>query len=188
VDISPLRLNSFFWEAWWIYWLLAALFAARSKYFEGWGLRIQHLVPLFAGLFLIFHSRDYSLIHGRLYENNGVAHVGNLVTAVGLLFAVWARVHLGKYWSGMVTLKEGHRLIRRGPYRIVRHPIYTGMLLGALGSALTAATGDGLVGFVVMTACLVVKSRREEKLLTSEFGDEYRQFQREVAALVPLIY
>jgi protein-S-isoprenylcysteine O-methyltransferase Ste14 len=188
MDISPLHLNAWFWWAWIAYWLLAALFAAKTKQAEGVLLRLAHIVPLYFGFFLIFHDRDYSLIHGRMYHNNGMSYIGNLLTVEGLLFTVWARVHLGKYWSGIITLKEGHRLIRTGPYQIVRHPIYTGILLGALGSALIAATGDAFVGLALMTVTLAMKARREEALLTGEFGDEYRQFRREVRALVPLVY
>jgi protein-S-isoprenylcysteine O-methyltransferase Ste14 len=113
--------------------------------------------------------------------------LGTVLTILGLCFTVWARVHLGRYWSGIITLKQGHRLIRTGPYQLTRHPIYTGLLAAVLGTAIAASTGDAFVGFVVFTAAYVVKARREEALLTREFGDEYTRFKQEVPTLVPLV-
>ena len=110
------------------------------------------------------------------------------MTVLGLLFTVWGRIHLGRYWSGMVTLKEGHRLIRTGPYALVRHPLYTGFLRGGAGSALAARTVDAAIGFALLLAAYLVKLRREETLLTREFGDEYLRFKREVPALVPFTW
>ena len=86
-----------------------------------------------------------------------------------------------------ITLKHGHELIRSGPYRIVRHPIYTGFTSAALGTAITATTGDALVGFALLLASCLVKIRREERFLTAEFGDTYRRFQAEIPMLVPFL-
>ena len=110
------------------------------------------------------------------------------MTIGGILFAVWARWHLGRYWSGTITLKEGHKLIRTGPYRFARHPLYTGFLTAVLGSAVTAARVDGFIGFALVLISIVIKMRREEALTTREFGDEYRRFKEQVPALLPLIY
>jgi len=110
--------------------------------------------------------------------------IGGAVTAAGLGFSVWARVHLGVYWSGNVTLKEGHRLIRSGPYRLVRHPIYTGILFGMLGSAIAKDQVLGLLAVAVTVVSFVRKLRIEEKWLTEEFGEEYLQYRREVRALL----
>jgi protein-S-isoprenylcysteine O-methyltransferase Ste14 len=99
-----------------------------------------------------------------------------------------ARIHLGKYWSGVITLKEGHRLIRSGPYRLARHPIYTGFLTANLGTAITASSGDAFLGFALILVAFLIKIHREEKVLAGEFGDEYTRFRREVAALVPMLY
>ena len=93
------------------------------------------MIPLGAGFWLIFHS-DKPYFAGWLYDSPAIGWTGTALTAAGLLFTVWARTHLGKYWSGIITLKQVHKLIRTGPYRIVRHPIYTGFLTAALGSAI----------------------------------------------------
>ena len=151
-------------------------------------MRMTHLIPAGLGFFLIFHNPDFSIVCGPLYQSRAVSWLADGITASGLLFALWGRVHLGRYWSGIITLKEGHQLIRTGPYRWVRHPVYTGFLTAVLGSALMASTGDAVLGFAIVVVAYIVKLRREEALLTTRFGDEYRQFQREVFALVPFVY
>src|SRR5215467_12702020 len=80
-----------------------------------------------------------------------IARVGVALTAIGLGFTVWARVQLGRFWSGTVTLKEGHELVRTGPYAVTRHPIYTGLLLALIGSAMARGTLGGLLGLVLLT-------------------------------------
>ena len=173
------------WTLWSGYWFLAAGATNKTKSSEGFVGRAQHLLPLTAGFILIFHGGRHPLIYGPLFHSLASRIAGAVMTIAGLTFAVWGRVHLGKYWSGIITLKEGHRLIRTGPYRLVRHPLYTGFLTGVLGSALVAATGDALAGFAVMLIAYLIKIRREEALLTREFGEEYLQFKREVPQLVP---
>jgi serine phosphatase RsbU (regulator of sigma subunit)/protein-S-isoprenylcysteine O-methyltransferase Ste14 len=178
-------MNGEMWLAWVIYWIIAGFFVRRAKFHEGIFGRLGHVIPMYAGFFLMLHNRHYPILIGRLYDKTGVEAIGDTLTFGGLLFTVWARVHLGKYWSGVITLKEGHKLIRTGPYEFVRHPIYTGMIIAAAGTAMTSSTGDAIIGFVLLTGACVFKSRREEALLSTEFSDEYRQYKQEVPALVP---
>jgi protein-S-isoprenylcysteine O-methyltransferase Ste14 len=112
---------------------------------------------------------------------------GAAVTAGGLLFSVWARRHLGTNWSQSVTLKEGHELITTGPYALVRHPIYTGLLLGFLGCAVARAEWRGLLAVALVFAVLWRKLRLEEKWMRAQFGAPYEAYSRRVAALVPHI-
>ena len=93
------------------------------------------------------------------------------MVAAGLGFAALARVWLGRNWSAMVTLKQDHELIRSGPYAYVRHPIYTGLLLALLGTALAVGTGSALAGFAVMIVAFVRKLTIEERFMADEFGD-----------------
>jgi protein-S-isoprenylcysteine O-methyltransferase Ste14 len=137
---------------------------------------------------LIFHGSRHPIICGRIDGDWRIEFAATLLTISGQLFSLWARTHLGKYWSGIITLKVGHRLIRTGPYRYLRHPLYTGFLSAILGSAIAAGTGDAIIGFAIAFASYLIKMQREESLLTREFGEEYRQFKRESAALVPHIY
>ncbi|HZZ27030.1 MAG TPA: isoprenylcysteine carboxylmethyltransferase family protein [Pirellulales bacterium] len=179
--------NTGLWIAWCIYWFVAARFTSATKKTESYFERAQHVLPLTLGMFLIFHDHHAPFLYHTLYERMPWAAVGSVVTAIGLLFAVWARVFLGKYWSGTITLKEGHRLIRGGPYRLVRHPIYTGFVTGAIGSAITMGTVDAFVGAALIAITCALKIRREERVLTDEFGDAYLQFKREVRMLVPFV-
>jgi protein-S-isoprenylcysteine O-methyltransferase Ste14 len=112
---------------------------------------------------------------------------GLLVMIAGLAFAIWARLHLGKNWSARPAIREHHTITRTGPYAIVRHPIYTGIFTGILGTAI--ATG-ALLAFVSLFAIFVlflIKIRMEEQFLVEEFGEEYERYRREVKALVPWV-
>jgi protein-S-isoprenylcysteine O-methyltransferase Ste14 len=109
------------------------------------------------------------------------------LTVLGLAFAVWARAHLGRLWSGTATFKVDHVLVRTGPYRLVRHPIYTGLLTAVFGTGLahgTVAAGLGVALFVI--ACLL-KVRHEEHLLMRHFAESYDAYRREVRALIPFV-
>jgi len=110
---------------------------------------------------------------------------GAAVTAGGLLFAVWARRHLGKNWSQAVMLKEGHELITSGPYALVRHPIYTGLLLAFVGCAVARGEWRGLLAVALVFVALWRKLRLEEKWMRAQFGESYEAYSRRVAALVP---
>ena len=112
---------------------------------------------------------------------------GAAVTAGGLLFSVWARRHLGKNWSQAVTVKEGHELITSGPYALVRHPIYTGLLMGFVGSAVARGEWRGLLAVALVFVALWHKLRLEEKWMRAQFGESYEAYSRRVAALVPYI-
>jgi protein-S-isoprenylcysteine O-methyltransferase Ste14 len=112
---------------------------------------------------------------------------GAALTAGGLIFSVWARRHLGKNWSQAVTVKEGHELITSGPYALVRHPIYTGLLLGIIGSAVALGEWRGLLAVALVFGALWHKLRLEEKWMRAQFGESYEAYARRVAALVPYI-
>jgi protein-S-isoprenylcysteine O-methyltransferase Ste14 len=112
---------------------------------------------------------------------------GAAVTGSGLLFAVWARRHLGKNWSQAVTLKEGHELITTGPYALVRHPIYTGFLLGFVGCAVALGEWRGLLAVALVFGALWRKLRLEETWMRAQFGESYKAYSRRVAALVPYV-
>jgi protein-S-isoprenylcysteine O-methyltransferase Ste14 len=113
--------------------------------------------------------------------------VGAAITAAGLLFAVWAREHLGTNWSSSVTIKQDHQLIVTGPYAVVRHPIYTGILTGFLGSTLALAQVRGIVAFVLISLVLWYKLRMEEQWMRTQFGAPYEAYSRRTAALVPFV-
>ena len=114
--------------------------------------------------------------------------LGVAVTVAGLLFAVWAREHLGSNWSRSVTIKQNHELITTGPYAVVRHPIYTGILAGFLGSAIALSQVRGVIVVILIFLALWAKFRMEEQWMRAEFGETYAAYAHHTAALVPFLF
>lgn len=114
--------------------------------------------------------------------------LGLALTAAGVLFCVVARLYLGQNWSATATIKQDHELIRGGPYGLVRHPIYTGQLIAALGTAIALGEMRDLLALPLVVAGFWLKSRSEERLLMSNFGDRYAAYRREVrGAIIPYV-
>jgi protein-S-isoprenylcysteine O-methyltransferase Ste14 len=176
------------WLAWALYWLISAYGAKRTRRRESPGSRLAHVIPLLLGVTLIAwpHHPGPQWLSWPLVPA-GPARFGSALalTVAGLAFTVWARVHLGRNWSGTVTLKEGHELIRTGPYAYVRHPIYAGLMVALLGSAVACGELRALIGFVIVTAALVRKLRIEERFMRESFPEQYRDYCAEVPALIP---
>jgi protein-S-isoprenylcysteine O-methyltransferase Ste14 len=117
-----------------------------------------------------------------------VAMAGLATTLAGVAFAIWARVMLGANWSGVITVKEGHTLVRLGPYRIVRHPIYTGLLMAVTGTALTHGSVRSILALPIVAFGFWLKTLTEECFMVQEFGEEYLCYKHEVRALVPFLF
>ena len=111
-----------------------------------------------------------------------------LITALGLALTVWARLVLGTNWSGSVTVKQDHTLVRRGPYRMVRHPIYTGLLLAFAGSALARGEWRGLLAVLIAWLALWRKWRLEERWMAETFGPAYSDYAARTPAIFPRIF
>jgi protein-S-isoprenylcysteine O-methyltransferase Ste14 len=114
--------------------------------------------------------------------------LGAAITIAGLLFAVWARQYLGRNWSSSVTIKQGHELITTGPYAVVRHPIYTGILTGFLGVAIAMSQVRGFIVPALFFLAFWLKLRREEQFMRSQFGDVYTTYAHHTSALVPYLF
>lgn len=112
---------------------------------------------------------------------------GAAVTAGGLLFSVWARRHLGKNWSQAVSMKKDHELITSGPYALVRHPIYTGLLAALVGSAMARGEWRGLLAVALVAMVLWRKLRLEEEWMRARFGDAYETYAHRVRRLAPYV-
>jgi protein-S-isoprenylcysteine O-methyltransferase Ste14 len=176
------------WGAWAVYWLVSALGNKPTVRRESLVARLAYVLPLIVGAVLIgAHRAPWAGWLGmRLWPHSPTpSRTGLALVVVGLVFAVWARVHLGRNWSGIVTVKEGHELIRTGPYALVRHPIYTGLITAVLGSAIISATVRAAVGLAIIAISLTVKSRIEERFMRETFADQYLRYREEVPALVP---
>lgn len=183
----PLDLCGWLWIGWAFIWVVSANFTLKTKKRETIA-RLQHTIPTTFGLIAIFHRGAVpELDWGRLHDSLALAWAGFALTVIGHGFSIWARVHLGKYWSGTVALKQDHKLISSGPYALVRHPIYTGLLLAVFGSALAAGTIEAMASFIIMVPAYVIKWRREERLMRQEFGAAYDDYSRGTKAIIPYV-
>jgi protein-S-isoprenylcysteine O-methyltransferase Ste14 len=177
------------WFSWVVYWWVASRDVKSTVRRESLSSRLLHIVPLAIAVLLLSARRAPIAFLGERFLPlaEWPFCLGLLLTAGGLLFTVWARLHLGKNWSGTVTIKEGHELITTGPYALVRHPIYTGLLLAFLGSALALGEWRGVLAFALAAAALWLKLRVEERWMRQQFGDAYQTYAQRVAALVPFV-
>jgi len=114
-----------------------------------------------------------------------VAAIG--LTLAGIGVAIWARFSLGRNWSAVVEVKQGHTLVRKGPYRIVRHPMYAGLLTAMLGTALACGELGALLGVVLAFAGWLAKARLEESFLLLEFPQAYGEYRQRVRTLIPFV-
>jgi len=175
------------WLAWCAYWLAAARGVKDDRRRESPWSRAAHIVPLVVAAALLWlPTLPGGFLCGRLWPATAMSYfIGAAILAAGLGFSVWARVHLGRNWSGIVTLKDTHELIRSGPYALVRHPIYTGLLLGFVGSAVARDEWRGVPAVAIVAFALWRKLRLEERWMVETFGDAYRRYRDEVPALIP---
>jgi protein-S-isoprenylcysteine O-methyltransferase Ste14 len=186
----PAGLIGALWLLWALYWLLVARSVKPVQQREGITSRLTFVVPMLIGAMLLLagHGRPEWLQArwiGGGWTRYGIALA--LVIA-GLSFSVWARHTLGGNWSGAVTVKVDHELVETGPYRRIRHPIYTGILLAVFGSGLAAGRVYGMAAFVLIALALARKLRVEEHWMAAEFGDRYERYRRSSWALIPFVF
>lgn len=186
--MTPQLAINYLWLVWVTTWLAAAFWSERTTQRPAFGDEFLYRAVTLVGTALLFGfvNRSY---HGPLSlwslgtEENW-ALFG--VCAGGFLFSWWARLHLGKLWSGWITRKEGHRIVDTGPYGIVRHPIYTGLIASVFATAIMKATAFSLVGAAIMTLGFWIKARVEEQFLREQLGAEpYDAYRRRVPMLLP---
>jgi protein-S-isoprenylcysteine O-methyltransferase Ste14 len=181
--MHPLQAVYTIWDIWVISWIAASLWTARTVGRAG---QLVYYVPVLAGGVMLFF---FSPLTGPLVlwpTDNVLGWIMVGVEATGFAFAWWARLTLGTLWSGQITRKEGHRVVDAGPYGIVRHPIYTGIILAAFATATVKATALALAGAVIMSFGWYLKARIEERFLTAELGESaYRAYAARVPMLIP---
>ncbi len=171
------------WLAFMGVWLVLAFNTKRTVYREPVYQRLTYFAGAVAAFFLLRRATR----HG-LPVTSTAEVLGAVLCVLGIGLAIMARLQLGRNWSGMVTVKKEHTLITTGPYRFVRHPIYTGILAAIFGTflALIPSLSAGGV-FVLFTAIFYLKLRREEKLMRQTFPTEYPAYQQRVKALIPFV-
>lgn len=175
------------WLGWAVSWVLAALWSNRTEKRPAVSTEIRYRVPMLLGVAMMFLSADGHEDTLRLW------HVGRsgawlcvAGVAVGIAFTWWARIHLGRLWSGRITRKADHHVVDSGPYAMVRHPIYSGLLLALLATAAVKGTLFGVVGFLFLLLGIWMKARLEERWLIGELGHgAYTNYRARVPMLVP---
>jgi protein-S-isoprenylcysteine O-methyltransferase Ste14 len=172
------------WAVFWLLWLVAAFTARRGR--RSWSREGPLRVVLIVVLFLLFRIglvRDHSGISTEPWREA----VGLVLFALGLGFAIWARVHIGRNWGQPMSQKSEPELVTSGPYRFVRHPIYTGILTAGVGTAL-ALSWLWLVPVALAGAYFVYAATAEERYLTEQFPDTYPAYKRSSKMLVPFVF
>ena len=170
-------------------WILAAVFAKRTVYRESGSRRLRYILPILLGWYLIF--RGYRL--GPPFNNELLPETDALLVAAAILclfglgFCLWARAVLGRNWSGTVTLKENHELIVRGPYRFVRHPIYTGLLAMLIATWMNHSHIAGMIGLMLTFLSFWIKLGQEEDVMRKQFPDQYAAYAGRVKRVIPFV-
>jgi len=178
------------WIALWIVWVAAAFATKRTERSASRGSRLLELVLLVTAFTLLFRREwRFDPLEVRVIPAAGAFEwTGVAITAAGIGFAMWARFYLGRNWSAVASVKQDHSLVRSGPYSVVRHPIYTGLLVAVLGTAVVF----GEIGcFIALPLALFAWRNKwliEEGFMREQFGVEYEQYMRDVKALIPFVW
>jgi len=178
------------WVAWIVSWWVVALWTDRVTKRLDARTEVLYRLPTLVAVLLLFGVVRWSgdVVWLRTPRHPGIAWMLVGLTIAGLAFTWWARIHLGRLWSVTVTRKKDHRVVNTGPYRLVRHPIYTGILFAALASTCMRGTLLAAIGYVVLVISFYIKARIEERFLRSELGrDAYDTYARQTPMLVPFL-
>jgi protein-S-isoprenylcysteine O-methyltransferase Ste14 len=185
--IRPRAVFAVIWIGWIVSWMAAAYWSNRTEKVALTWDTLRYRVAIIAGAVLMTPWATRHLSTRPLWHvGYAGAYAFAALTLAGILFTWWARIHLGRLWSGSITRKEGHRVVDTGPYALVRHPIYTGLIFALLATAAAQATANALAGAVLISVGFWLKARAEERFLTAELGaDAYGDYRRRVPMLVP---
>jgi protein-S-isoprenylcysteine O-methyltransferase Ste14 len=171
------------WAAFWLYWLVAAFSVKRGRVPWSRELRIRVILVILVILLIrlgVFRG------HG-LTTDPWRAGIGLVCFTLGLGLAIWARVHIGRNWGPPMTQKDEPELVTSGPYRLVRHPIYSGILAAGLGTAV-ALSWWWLIAVALAGVYILYSAKIEERYLTDQFPDDYPDYKRSTKMLVPFIF
>lgn len=193
LPFSPMAICFYFWIVLSVYWSLEARKASAVKSSESRSSRALHVTLTTGAQLLAFwfypgwpRLASPPFVFPRVLPAwPFLAPLGVAVQAGGLLLALWARRSLGRHWSGEVTVKEDHELVRSGPYRRIRHPIYTGAIAMYIGPALVSGRLQGVLSLALVAIAYARKIRQEERVLSAEFGSAYDDYCRESWVVFP---
>ena len=176
------------WVAFVIYWFISAWRVKGVAEKQSRLSALAHRIPVGLGWWLLIYWQFPPPLNLKLIPRTDLTlFAGAMICAYGLWVTIWARRTLAGNWSSDVTFKQGHELVRTGPYRFVRHPIYTGLLVMCLGTAIGNGQLRCFLAIVVVGLGFWIKLSQEERLLLRHFPDEYPAYQKQVKALVPFI-
>jgi len=179
--MTPLAAIGYLWVAWMVSWAAAAFWSGRTVKRAAIREEVltRILIPVGAILLFAGFRRQDGLSGTAGWTMTALA-------AAGFLFAWWARLHLGRLWSGVVTRKADHRIVDTGPYGLVRHPIYAGIILAVLATGIAEARYQAVIGALILAVSFFLRARLEERFLSGELGAAaYEQYCRRVPMLIP---
>jgi protein-S-isoprenylcysteine O-methyltransferase Ste14 len=189
VTVQPNQILELIWIVWVLSWVMASFWSARAKAqvgsAEAWMYRVPQIV---GGLLLVPFTA--ALLGERQIWNVGYGGAIGLalVMVAGLAFAWWGRIYLGRLWSSAITRKEDHTVIDSGPYALVRHPIYTGIMIALVATAAVEGRLSAVVGAALIIVSFWLKARSEERFLAAELSaEDYSAYRRRVPMLVPFL-
>ena len=171
------------WAAFWLYWLVAAFSMKRGRVPWSRELRIRAVIVV---VVVVLIRLGAFRGHG-LNTDPWRTGVGLALFALGLAFAIWARVHIGRNWGAPMTEKDEPELVTSGPYHLVRHPIYSGILAASVGTAL-ALSWMWLIAVALAGVYFLYSATVEQRYLAGQFPDSYPQYRRSTKMLVPFVF
>jgi protein-S-isoprenylcysteine O-methyltransferase Ste14 len=175
------------WIAWLAYWLAMSFATKRTIERRGFiGYRVVAIV-IVAAVLAAGHLAHLSVRSELWARSLALGLLTDAIVLAGAAFTVWARVTLGRNWSAEVTFKQDHELIQSGPYALVRHPIYTGLLAMALGTAINYGRAFGFVMLLALCGAFWWKARQEERIMSEHFPDSYPAYRARVHAIIPFV-
>jgi protein-S-isoprenylcysteine O-methyltransferase Ste14 len=202
--VTPAIATAALWVAWGGSWALASVWTRRTQSRPAFGESLLYFVPTAVGAWLLFVGANATMatpdpaFAPRLWRLASAFAprlwrlplwgdwVMVAAAAAGFGFTWWARVTLGDLWSSSVTRKQDHAIVETGPYGLVRHPIYTGLIAAALATAVEAGSAQALIGAALMSFGFWMKARLEERFLMSELGETaYAAYRRRTPMLAP---
>jgi protein-S-isoprenylcysteine O-methyltransferase Ste14 len=177
----------YLWIAWWLVWVALAFGSKKTQQRESAASRLAYTLVAWLAMYIMLSARGLGswLRTDVLPYHAWMGWLGIALTALGFALTFWARAILGRNWSGNVTIKVDHELIRTGPYRYVRHPIYTGIILALIGTAIARDQWRGVVAVPLLWASFTVKRLKEEQFMRQTFGAQYVDYSQTTGAIFP---
>ena len=183
--VSAMRIAGFAWLAIFVLW---AMLRFRTKKTVDSSPDAGARLALWGVLIAWFILFSRTLTGRILPADPAIDYAGLALTLLGLGFAAWARLTIGGNWGDLITVQQDHELVRKGPYGIVRHPIYSGFMLATLGTAIIRGDLGGLISLALIVICWGYKARLEETFMIEHFGAEYEEYRRQVKGLIPGVW